>query len=134
MGTFAKNPIINQHNSVMPIGPTAEREAYPKLGSFRFNTDASKLEMYDGIKWIFASIAGLVAIVKDTFSGNALQVDFVMSRTVASVYDVVIFVGNVHQNPGVAYTVDGTNKLTFTSPPPSNNTIVVLHGLNSTTA
>lgn len=134
MGSFAKNPIINQHNSVMPVGPTAEREPYPKSGSFRFNTDAVKLEMFDGVKWIFASIAGLVAVVKDTFSGDATTVDFIMSRTVVNEGDVVVFVGNVHQNPGVAYTVDGTNKLSFTSPPPSNNTIVVLHGLNSTSA
>lgn len=133
MGFFVKNPVINQHNSVMPIGPTSDREAYPKLGSFRFNTDATKLEMYDGTKWIFASIAGLVPLVKDTFTGNAILTAFTMSKTVASVYDIVVFVGNVHQNPGVAYTVDGSDTLTFTSPPPIANTIVVLHGLNSTT-
>jgi hypothetical protein len=132
MGSFAKNPSINQHNSVMPVGPTAEREPYPKSGSFRFNTDAVKLEMFDGVKWVFASIAGLVAVVKDTFSGDAVTTIFVMSRTVLSDTDIVVFVGNVHQNPGVAYTVDGTSNLTFTSPPPANNTIVVLHGLNST--
>lgn len=133
MGFFVKNTATSQHNSVMPIGATADREAHPKSGSFRFNTDAGKLEMYDGTKWIFASIAGLVAIVKDTFAGDSTTTVFTMSTTVANDYDVVVFVGNVHQNPGVAYTVDGSNLLTFTSAPPLGNTIVVLHGLNNTT-
>jgi hypothetical protein len=134
MGFFLKNTVTNQHNSVMPIGPTVERESYPKLGSFRFNTDAGKLEMYDGTRWIFGSIAGLAAITKNTFTGDNIATTFVMSKTVANDLDVVVFIGNVHQNPGVAYTVDGSTTLTFTSPPPLGNTIVVLHGLNSTTA
>jgi hypothetical protein len=71
-------------------------------------------------------------LVKDSFTGNAIAVDFTMSRIVANVYDVVVFIGNIYQNPTVAYTVNGTT-ITFTSPPPLKNTIVVLHGLNSTT-
>jgi hypothetical protein len=136
MGFFLKNPSLNQHNTVMPLGPTAEREAYPKSGSFRFNTDAGKLEVYDGTKWFYTSIAGLAAVTKDSFTGDAVQTEFVLSKTVVSVYDVVVFIGNVYQNPAVAYTVSGSNPstLTFTSAPPLKNTVVVLHGLNNTSA
>lgn len=132
MGFLLKNPRINSHNTVMPFGPTSDREANPISGSFRFNTDATKIELYDGTRWNFISIAGLAAVVKDSFTGDAIAVDFTMSRIVTSVYDIVVFIGNIHQNPAVAYTVNGTT-ITFTSPPPLRNTIVVLHGLNSTT-
>jgi hypothetical protein len=40
---------------------------------------------------------------------------------------MLVFVGNVFQNPGMAYTVDG-NKISFTSTPPDGQYIVILHG------
>ena len=40
---------------------------------------------------------------------------------------VRIYVHNVFQNPGVAYTIDDYS-ITFTSPPPDGHAIVVLHG------
>jgi hypothetical protein len=120
----------------MPIGPTVQREANPVTGSFRFNTDARSgsgaIEVFDGIKWEFISVAGLAAIIKDSFAGDSFTTDFTMSQTVINVYDIVVFIGNVHQNPDIAYTVSG-NTLSFSSPPPMRNTVVVLHGLNNTT-
>lgn len=138
MGVSLKNPAIgNNTNSVMPIGPTVDREANPAIGSFRFNTDARSnsgaIEIFDGAKWELISVAGLAAVTKDSFSGNSVTTDFTMSRTVPTAYDVVVFIGNVHQNPMMAYSVSG-NVISFTSPPPVRNTVVVLHGLNSTSA
>ena len=136
MGSSLKNPAVGGANSVMPIGPTVDREANPATGSFRFNTDARSgagaIEVFDGIKWDFISVAGLAAIIKDSFAGNSFTTDFTMSQTVISVYDIVVFIGNVHQNPEIAYTVSGTT-LSFSSPPPLRNTVIVLHGLNNTT-
>ena len=138
MGVSLKNPAIgNNTNSVMPIGPTVDREANPAIGSFRFNTDARSnagaIEIFDGVKWELISVAGLAAVTKDSFSGDSVTTDFTMSRTVPTAYDVVVFIGNVHQNPMMAYSVSG-NVISFTSPPPVRNTVVVLHGLNSTSA
>jgi hypothetical protein len=136
VGSSLKNPAVGGANSVMPIGPTVDREANPATGSFRFNTDARSgagaIEVFDGIKWDFISVAGLAAIIKDSFAGNSFTTDFTMSQTVISVYDIVVFIGNVHQNPEIAYTVSGTT-LSFSSPPPLRNTVIVLHGLNNTT-
>lgn len=136
MGSSLKNPAIGGANSVMPIGPTVDREANPATGSFRFNTDARSgagaIEVFDGIKWDFISVAGLAAIIKDSFAGDSFTTDFTMSQTVISVYDIVVFIGNVHQNPEIAYSVSGTT-LSFSSPPPLRNTVIVLHGLNNTT-
>ena len=136
MGFSLKNPTVGSHtNSVMPIGPTVDREAHPKTGSFRFNTDARSntgaVEIFNGVKWELLPISGLVPITKDSFAGDSITTDFIMSQVVPTTYDVVVFIGNVHQNPGVAYSVSG-NIISFASPPPVRNTVVVLHGLNRT--
>jgi len=54
----------------------------------------------------------------DYFSGNASTTAFTLSRPVASVYQMIVNVANVDQNPGSAYTVSG-NTITFASAPPS---------------
>jgi len=54
----------------------------------------------------------------DFFSGNASTTAFTLSRPVASVYQMIVSVANVIQNPGSAYTVSGST-VTFTSAPPS---------------
>ena len=118
----------------MTVGPTVNREARPATGSFRYNTDVRSgdgaIEVFDGTKWCYIGFGGLTPVVKDTFPGDAVTVTFTMTRAVATETDVVVFVGNIYQEPVVAYTVNGTTAITFTSPPPLKNTIVVLHGLN----
>ena len=54
----------------------------------------------------------------DFFSGNASTTAFTLSRPVASVYQMIVNVANVDQNPGSAYTVSG-NTITFASAPPT---------------
>ena len=54
----------------------------------------------------------------DFFSGNASTTAFTLSRPVASVYQMIVNVANVDQNPGSAYTVSG-NTITFSSAPPT---------------
>ena len=43
---------------------------------------------------------------------------------------IIVAVGNVFQNPSSAYTVSGT-AITFTSPPPNAESIIVIHGFDS---
>jgi hypothetical protein len=52
----------------------------------------------------------------DYFSGNGSSVAFTLSRPVASVYQFIVAIDNVIQNPSSAYTVSG-NTITFTSAP-----------------
>ena len=55
---------------------------------------------------------------KDSFNGDGSTTAFTLSRTVQLATDVEVFVGNVRQEPSVAYTVSGTT-LTFTGTPAS---------------
>ena len=69
---------------------------------------------------------GFEATVKDTFSGDGSTVAFTLSQTSAA-NEVEVFVGNVQQEPTIAYSISGTT-LTFTEAPPTGtNNIYVLH-------
>ena len=70
---------------------------------------------------------GFITTVKDTFSGDNSTTGFTLSKAPSGVGDLEVFVGNVQQEPTIAYTVAGTT-LTFTEAPPTGtNNIYVLH-------
>lgn len=140
MGRLAKNPTITNaiaQSMVLPTGTTANRPDSPVYGTFRFNLSTNKLEIWNGTEWRTIGSEGTVSIVKDTFTGDGSTTSFgpmTYEKATGSESRVMVYVGNVHQNPGVAYTFNGTNSIDFTSPPPSGHTIVVLHGFDSTIA
>ncbi len=71
--------------------------------------------------------AGFNAAIKDRFSGNNSTTAFTLSRAVANVNDLQIFVDNVRQEPTIAYSVSGST-LTFTEAPPTGtNNVYVVH-------
>jgi len=55
---------------------------------------------------------------KDSFDGDGSTTAFTLSKAVLLATDIEVFVGNVRQEPNVAYTVSGTT-LTFTGTPAS---------------
>ena len=64
---------------------------------------------------------------KDRFDGDGSTTAFTLSRTVANAADLEVFVGNVQQEPAVAYTVSAQT-LTFTGAPATGtNNIYVVH-------
>jgi hypothetical protein len=70
-------------------------------------------------------------VEKDTFYGDGVKRVFGFMKYSYDSGDellILVFVGNVFQNPGVAYYVDGQS-IEFTSPPPDGHPIVILHGL-----
>ena len=115
----------------LPAGSTAERPADPIEGNIRYNTESSQLEFFNGSNFEDVSIQGSVTITKDSFVGDGSTVVYTMSINPNDENGILVFVGNVHQNPGVAYTVSGST-ITFSSAPPDTHTIVILHGFNST--
>jgi len=115
----------------LPSGSTAERPANPIEGNIRYNTESSQLEFFNGSNFEDVSIQGSVTITKDSFVGDGSTVVYTMSINPNDENGILVFVGNVHQNPGVAYTVSGST-ITFSSAPPDTHTIVILHGFNST--
>lgn len=132
MGRYLKNDKIRTagYGAVMPFGPTSLRPTTPVAGDFRFNTDTTQVEVYYNSVWNSLAKVGSVDVVKDTFVGDSSATIFgplSVSYTAGQEARMIIVVGNVFQNPGVAYTVSGTN-VTFTSPPPFGQVIIVLHG------
>jgi len=135
IGRLLKNDTIETASSAItvPTGTTGERPTTPENGQIRYNTSDNVLEMYVNGAWKTIARVGLVSMVKDTFTGDGSTLAYTASQSIANDQDVMVHVGNVHQNPGVAYTVSGTT-ITFTSPPPDTHTIIVQHGFNSTDA
>ena len=75
---------------------------------------------------VSAKTFGFGATAKDTFSGDDSTVAFTLSQTSAA-NEVEVFVGNVQQEPTIAYSISGST-LTFTEAPPAGtNNIYVLH-------
>jgi hypothetical protein len=133
MGNFAKNYRFPGSGAItVPSGATADRPAAPSNGQIRYNTDTSRFEIYYNA-WKSVAILGNVIITKDTFTGDGAQQDFTLSITPPSQNAPVVYLGNVHQNPGTAYTISSAT-LHFNSAPPNGQTIEVYHGFNSTDA
>ena len=137
MGRYVKNIQPTQSAAVavgIPTGDTASRSSSPAAGDLRFNTDANKLEVFDGAAFLTVAAEGTTSITQDSFTGDGTTTAFTMSTSVQSdqTQRIIVAVGNVFQNPASAYTLSGTT-ITFTSPPGNAETITVIHGLDSTT-
>ena len=135
MGRLVKNPpmVLNAGiaaSALLPGGATAERPTSAEAGRMRWSTTNSEIEFWNGSAWATLPATGTVTITKDQFTGDAIDTTFTMTFSVTDETDILVFVGGVFQNPGVAYTNDGSTTITFTSPPPDSEVIVVLHGLN----
>jgi hypothetical protein len=137
MGRYLKNKELRSgsYSIRAPYGYSAIGHTSPVTGLFRLNGDTGKLEFYSGSQWRILAIEGAVSITKDTFTGDGTNSQFgpmSVSYTAGQETLLLVFIGNVFQNPGVAFTVNGTN-INFTSPPNNLQPIVVLHGYASTT-
>jgi hypothetical protein len=143
MGRYAKNTVFRSgsHALGLPIGTSSIGPDAPTVGQARWNTTTSRFEYYTSSNtWVATAHEGTVSIVKDSFSGNAILANTTfspMSYTYAAGAEanVLVFVGQVYQNPGVAYTFNGTSTITFTSAPATGtNNILLLHNFSSTRA
>ena len=135
MGRLTKNPSLAKNAGTatsghLPGGATADRPSSTFDGEIRYNETTTALEYWDGSVWQQVAAVGLASVTKDSFTGDAIEDEFTMSIAVTTATDAMVFVGGVFQNPGVAYTVDGSTTLSFTTPPPNLEAIVVLHGHN----
>ena len=54
-------------------------------------------------------------------------------QTPLTTKSILVFVGNINQNPDDAYTLAG-NQITFYNAPPDGQTVIVFHNFNSTDA
>lgn len=134
MGRLLKNAQLNAGSNAIriPVGATSTRPEVPVNGQMRFNTDTTRFEIYYNA-WKQIAILGTVNVAKDTFSGDGTTVAFTLSQTPISTQTIIVFVGNVHQNPDDAFILVG-NQITFYNAPPSGSTVIVFHNFASTDA
>jgi hypothetical protein len=134
MARLLKNDFIKTGSTAIqvPIGDTSSRPQVPVNGQMRFNTDLNRFEIYYN-SWQSIAILGTVNIIKDSFTGDGVTSTFTLSVTPASAQTILVFVGNIHQNPLDSFTISG-NQITFYNAPPSGQTVVVFHNFASTDA
>jgi len=135
MGRYIKNKEIKtgSYSVRMPLGQNAVGPNYPVDGLMRFNQNVLEMEYYSNEKWrmILSTDKPIRAVSKDTFYGDGINKVFGPLKYEYEFGDeifLLVFIGNVFQNPGVAYIVEG-NIITFASAPPNGHLIVILHGL-----
>ena len=114
-----KTTITSTTGLVIPTGTTAQRSGSPGTGELRFNSDNTKLEIYDGSGW--TNIKAGSDIASDSDSGDGSTVAFTISRASTTAATIVMLNGVV-QVPTTAYAVSGTT-LTFTEAPASGDVI-----------
>ena len=133
MGTYLKNRRIQSDSTgvVIPIGTSANRPDTPIFGTIRYNTDIGFCEFFNGTIWQNMGVGGAITYTVDNITtADGIQTVFAMSTTVANAQQITVFVGSIYQDPFVAYTVDGTIDITFTSAPPSGIPINIIHSSN----
>lgn len=120
---------INSTDSIiLPVGTSAERPVSPATGMFRFNTDLSVIEYYDGTGWTDTDVSFTV-ITSDVFDGDGSTVGFTLLQS-GTTSGVIVSINGVVQLPTTAYTVSGTT-LTFTEAPATGDKIEV-RGITTT--
>ena len=129
MGTFLKNREIQSGSTGIriPTGSAANRPDQPVFGQIRFNTDIGFCEFYNGSIWQNFGTGGTVSYTVDDFVGDGSTEVFVMSEAESDATQIMVFVGSIYQDPATAYTVDGGFNITFTSTPPIDIPINVIH-------
>ena len=104
---------------VIPTGNTAQQPSPAQTGTVRFNTDTTRIEVYDGTEW--DSVAA--GVTNQLFTGDGSTLIFTLDRDSTTAATLIMFNGIV-QIPTIAYTVTG-NLVTFAEAPLSTDTIDV---------
>ena len=137
MGKYLKNRQLPtaSYSVRLPMGTSAIGPNAPVEGLIRYNYAIDQVEVYSNNRWkSLKSLDGSEKLVsKDTFYGDGTTRTFGPMRYSYNPGDeikVFVYVGNVHQNPNVAYNIDD-DRIEFSSPPPNGHTIVVIHGFAS---
>jgi hypothetical protein len=106
---------------VVPAGNTAQRLAVGNVaGTVRFNTDVSRIEVYDGTEWD-QIVSG---VTSQTLNGDGSTVAFTLDRASTSAAALIMLNGVV-QRPGSAYNItpSPSTNLIFTEAPAVSDTI-----------
>lgn len=132
MGYFVKNRRLQSGTTgvVLPTGSSATRPDNAPFGMIRYNTDSGYCEFFNGSIWQNMGVGGNIAYTVDDFTGNGTQSVFTMSIAESVAEQIIVFVGSIYQIPVINYTVNGGYDITFTSAPPIDVPINVIHTTN----
>ena len=136
-----KNTVFRggSHALGIPQGTNTIGPEHPVNGQTRYNSDTGKLEFWANVtgtpSWNAVAREGNVSIQYTSFTGNNVQQVFgpikgAYSSTQANL--LLVTVGTTLQVPGTNFTCDGSDNITFTSPPSNGAQIVVAEGFGST--
>ena len=131
MGYYLKNRRLQSGSSgvVIPTGSTAQRPDYPTFGLIRFNTDTGFCEFFNGTIFQNMRVGGTVSYDVITDTGDGSTVDYTLDFEYSDPTQLIVFVGSIYQEPGVAYTVSSFT-LTFTSAPATGIPINIIQTQN----
>ena len=143
MGRFASNRQLKaqSYSIQLPQAGTAFPYGNPAvIGEIRYNLNTNSVQFYDGYGWQNIAVTNFNNITKDSTSSpqgggatlaaaTGTLTTFTMSYAYNSGQEsnVMIYVGNIYQQPGVSYTFNGTTTVTFTTAPPLGQTVTILH-------
>jgi hypothetical protein len=136
MGRYVKNRELKSgsYSVRAPFSPAAVGPNDPVNGLIRYNTTVKKMQYYTNYAWRNFATEGSVELYKDSFTGDGVTRTFgpmTLNYNPGDEIYLLVFIGNVFQNPGAAFTVLN-DTITFTSTPNSGQPIVILHGYGST--
>lgn len=101
----------------LPTGGNTARPSSPSQGQFRYNTDISAVEYYDGSGWVNLSSS----VGSQYFYGDGVNATFTLN-TATTAAGILVSINGTVQLAGVAYTVTG-NQITFTEIPQDTDLI-----------
>ena len=111
---------INGTNAFsMPIGTTAQQPNYVPAGSFRYNSDLTSPEFFNGSTWVSVT----TSVVSQSITPNGSTNAFVLTSSTTT-SGVIVSLNGVIQSPTTAYGVSG-NVITFTETPLTTDIIDV---------
>ena len=113
----------------LPVGNSFQRPATPDLGSLRFNTDDTLLEIWDGTGWQGYAVS--YAITQQLITPNGTDYTYTLN-SVTRQEAILVQLNGVGQIPGYAYTVNG-DQITFAEPPQPTDQVEIrfLTGVSS---
>jgi len=114
--------IDNTTGVIVPVGTTAERPTDPDAGTFRWNSDANYLEVYDGTEWV-ALGTDVTFITSQVITGDDSTTTFTLDQE-ATTSGVLVYINGVAQVPGTSYTVTG-DQITFAEAPQTQDTVEI---------
>jgi len=115
--------IIGSDAVQIPYGNDSLRPNNPALGYFRYNTDRSSIEYWDGSNW---DSPGVAYITSDVINPDGVSNVYALSSNATSA-GLIVSINGTLQQPDYSYSVINNNQIQFTEVPLTSDIIEVRH-------